>query len=79
MTLKTFAVEHARRWPDGVIAALHPGTVDTELSKPFSSRVVPEKLFTPDVSAAHLLRVIDGLSAADSGGFFAWDGSPIPY
>ena len=79
MTLKTLAIEHARRWPDSVIATLHPGTVDTELSKPFSSRVVPDKLFTPEISAIPLLRVIDRLDAADSGGFFAWDGTPIPY
>lgn len=78
-TLKTLAIEHARRWPDGVIAALHPGTVATDLSAPFSSRVPPEKLFTPEVAAAHLLRVIDDLAEADTGGFFAWDGKPIPF
>jgi NAD(P)-dependent dehydrogenase (short-subunit alcohol dehydrogenase family) len=79
MAIKTLAVEHARRFPESIIATLHPGTVDTALSKPFSSRVPPEKLFTPDVSANHLLRVIDQLDVADSGGFFAWDGSRIPY
>jgi len=79
MTLKTLAIEHARRYPDSVLAALHPGTVDTQLSKPFSSRVASRQLFTTDVSAGHLLRVIDRLSADDSGGFFAWDGNPIPY
>lgn len=79
MTLKTLAIEHARRWPYGVIATLHPGTVDTELSKPFSCRVTPDRLFTPVISARHLLRVIDRLDAADSGGFLAWDGTTIPY
>jgi NAD(P)-dependent dehydrogenase (short-subunit alcohol dehydrogenase family) len=79
MTLKTLAIEHARRWPDSVVAALHPGTVATGLSEPFRSRVAPEQLFTPETSASHLLRVIDGLTAADSGGCFAWDGSRIPY
>ena len=79
MTLKTVAIEHARRWPDGVIAALHPGTVATNLSQPFSSRVPPGKLFTPESAATHLLGVVDGLTPADTGGFFAWDGSPIPF
>ncbi len=79
MTMKTLAIEHARRWPDGVIAALHPGTVATGLSEPFSSRVPPGKLFTPELAAAQLLQVVDGLAPPDSGGFFAWDGSPIPY
>jgi NAD(P)-dependent dehydrogenase (short-subunit alcohol dehydrogenase family) len=79
MTLKTLAIEHARRWPESVVAALHPGTVATGLSEPFRSRVAPEQLFTPETSASHLLRVIDGLTAADSGGCYAWDGSRIPY
>jgi NAD(P)-dependent dehydrogenase (short-subunit alcohol dehydrogenase family) len=30
-------------------------------------------------SALQLLRVIDGVSAKDTGGFFAWDGQTIPY
>lgn len=79
MTMKTLAIEHARRWPDGVVASLHPGTVATGLSEPFRSRVPEDKLFTPEVAAAHLLRVIDDLTEADTGGFFAWDGSRITY
>lgn len=79
MVLKTLAVEHARRSPDSIIAALHPGTVDTGLSRPFSSRVPVHKLFSPDDAAGKLLKVIDGLNPEDSGGFFAWDGSPIPW
>ena len=78
-TMKTLAIEHARRRPDGVVASLHPGTVATNLSEPFSSRVPPAKLFKPEIAAAHLLRVIDGLTETDSGGFFAWDGSSIPF
>jgi len=79
MTMKTLAIEHARRWPDGVVASLHPGTVATGLSEPFRSRVPAEKLFTPEIAAAHLLGVIDGLGPDDTGGFLAWDGSRITY
>ena len=79
MVLKTLSIEHARRWPESIIAALHPGTVDTALSQPFSSRVPEHKLFSPDDSARRLLRVIDSLDIEDSGGFFAWDGSSIPW
>ena len=78
-TMKTLAIEHARRRPDGVVASLHPGTVATNLSELFSSGVPPAKLFTPEIAAAHLLRVIDGLTEANTGGFFAWDGAPIDY
>ena len=79
MTMKTIAIEHARRWPDGVVASLHPGTVATGLSEPFRSRVPADKLFTPEVAAAHLLGVVDGLTPDDTGGFFAWDDSRITY
>ncbi|QBX37002.1 SDR family NAD(P)-dependent oxidoreductase [Brevundimonas sp. S30B] len=78
MILKTLAVEAARTHPQTIVCGLHPGTVDTELSQPFQRGVAPGKLFTPEVSAAHLLKVIYGLTPADSGGVFAWDGSRIP-
>jgi NAD(P)-dependent dehydrogenase (short-subunit alcohol dehydrogenase family) len=78
MILKTLAVELARTHPQAVVAGLHPGTVDTGLSKPFQRGVKPEKLFTPEQSAAHLLQVLDGLQPADSGGVFAWDGARVP-
>lgn len=78
MLLKTFAIELARRAPAAVCIGLHPGTVDTDLSKPFQANVTPGKLFTPAQSAEHLLRVIDRVTPADSGHVFAWDGSRVP-
>jgi len=78
MILKTLAVELARTHPQAVVAGLHPGTVDTDLSKPFQRGVTLETLFTPEQSAAHLLAVLDGLQPADSGGVFAWDGARVP-
>jgi len=79
MLLKTLSIEHARQWPESVVAGLHPGTVDTGLSKPYTSRTPSKQLFTADTSATHLLRVIDGLSPEDTGGVFAWDGKRIDY
>jgi NAD(P)-dependent dehydrogenase (short-subunit alcohol dehydrogenase family) len=78
MLLRNFSIELKRRAPEAVCIGLHPGTVDTALSKPFQGGVAPAKLFSPEVSAAHLLRVIDRVGTADSGRVFAWDGSPIP-
>ncbi|TRW18345.1 SDR family NAD(P)-dependent oxidoreductase [Glacieibacterium frigidum] len=75
--VRTMAIEHARRCPLGVCVALHPGTVDTGLSAPFQRGV--RELFTPAVAAGHLLTVLDGLQPADTGGFFAWDGSAIAF
>lgn len=78
MLMKTIAIETARTRPHAIIVTLHPGTVDTGMSKPFQGNVDPGKLFTADAAAGHLLSVIAPLSPADSGGHFAWDGTRIP-
>ncbi|MFQ3595177.1 MAG: SDR family NAD(P)-dependent oxidoreductase [Sphingomonadaceae bacterium] len=77
--VKTLSIELRRKNPQAIAVALHPGTVDTGMSRPFQRNVKPEKLFSPERAAAHLWQVIDGLKAEDSGGFFAWDGQPIPW
>ena len=77
--IRTLAVEQTRSRPDSICVALHPGTVDTALSQPFQSGTPAEKLFTPERSARALLGVIDGLTPADTGGFFAWDGQAIDW
>jgi NAD(P)-dependent dehydrogenase (short-subunit alcohol dehydrogenase family) len=77
--LRTLSIELARRNPQAFCVGLHPGTVDTGLSKPFQGNVPGGKLFTPAYSAARLLEVLDGLSEGDSGALFAWDGARIPY
>ena len=79
MLVKTLSIEQARRRPESVVIALHPGTVDTGLSKPFQGNVPPERLFTPETSATRLLEVINSIGAKDTGGFFAWDGQLIPF
>jgi len=60
-----------------VIIGLHPGTVDTGLSKPFQRNVAPNKLFAREYSAQCLLNVIDDVTVDDSGYCFAWDGKRI--
>jgi NAD(P)-dependent dehydrogenase (short-subunit alcohol dehydrogenase family) len=77
--VRTMAVELARSHPLAFAVTLHPGTVDTPLSAPFQRGVSPEKLFGAAFSAERLLAVLDGLGSQDSGGFFAWDGQPIPF
>ncbi len=76
MLVKTLAIELTRSRPDALCVALHPGTVNTGLSKPFQ-RGVPD-LFTPERSARAMLDVLARLSPEDSGGCFAWDGNRIP-
>jgi NAD(P)-dependent dehydrogenase (short-subunit alcohol dehydrogenase family) len=79
MMIKTLSLELARRNPSALCVALHPGTVDGGLSKPFQRGVAPGKLFSPEYAAGALLTVLDRLTPSDSGQFFAWDGSRIPF
>ena len=79
MLVKNLALELARTHPHAMAVTLHPGTVDTGLSAPFQRGVAAEKLFTPAFSAQALLGVLDGLTPADSGGLFAWDGAQVPF
>ncbi|MEN3972992.1 SDR family NAD(P)-dependent oxidoreductase [Sphingomicrobium sp. XHP0235] len=76
--VRTLSIELARTHPEGVVAALHPGTVDTRLSEPFQANVPEDKLFSPAQSAAHLLDVLQGLGPQDSGGHFDWQGASVP-
>lgn len=79
MFTKTMAIELGRASAKLCVVALHPGTVNTDLSRPFQRNVPAKQLVSPEHSASKLLATIDGLRPADSGGFFAYDGSPIPW
>lgn len=79
MLIRTLAIEHRRSNPLGVCVALHPGTVDTPLSAPFQRNVRPGALRSAETSAISLLSVLDSLGPDDTGGFYAWDGEPIPW
>jgi NAD(P)-dependent dehydrogenase (short-subunit alcohol dehydrogenase family) len=79
MFVKTLSLESLRKYPKLAIVSLHPGTVETSLSEPFTARYDPNKLFTVTRSVKELSSVIAGLSSSDTGGFFAWDGQAIPY
>jgi NAD(P)-dependent dehydrogenase (short-subunit alcohol dehydrogenase family) len=75
--IRTLSVEQRRRNDRSIVVGLHPGTVDTALSKPFGGTVAPGQLFTPDRAAVQLLDVLDGLRPPDSGKLWAWDGEEI--
>ncbi|NJD32329.1 MAG: SDR family NAD(P)-dependent oxidoreductase [Gammaproteobacteria bacterium] len=79
MFTKTLAIEWSRARRNVVCVALHPGTTDTGLSRPFQGNVPPDKLFRPERTVRQLLDVIDRLKPADTGRFYAWDGSEIPW
>ena len=79
MALKSLSIEWQRSLPNCAVAALHPGTTDTALSEPFQANVATEKLFSPAQTAEYLLAVIDKLQPEESGRFWSWDGSELPW
>jgi len=79
MCIKTLALEWRRTLPNVAVAALHPGTTDTALSKPFQHNVPPEQLFTREQSVDFLLKVLDDLKPAQTGRFLAFDGEQLPW
>mgnify|MGYP001819159427 FL=1 len=79
MCIRTLAIEWRRTLPHVVVAALHPGTTDTTLSQPFQKNVPREQLFTPAYSVGRMLEVLDKLTPADSGKFWAFDGELLPW
>jgi NAD(P)-dependent dehydrogenase (short-subunit alcohol dehydrogenase family) len=76
---KTLSIELGRRAKHCAVIALHPGTVQTDLSAPFQKYVPDSQLFPVDRAARQLLHIVDGVSALDTGRFYAWDGSDIPW
>ena len=75
--MRTAAMELARTRKQAICVALHPGTVDTDLSRPFTK--VGLDLQTPAQAAARLLAVIGGLTPAHSGLLFDHHGAQIPF
>jgi NAD(P)-dependent dehydrogenase (short-subunit alcohol dehydrogenase family) len=59
--------------------ALHPGTTDTDLSKPFQGNVQDGRLFPVDFTVGRLLDVIDSMQEEHSGGFYDWAGKALPF
>jgi len=74
--VRTAAIEIARSHPQAVVVALHPGTVDTQLSAKFNRN---HEVFAPSQAAVQLLAVVDGLDASQTGSFLAYDGSVIEW
>jgi NAD(P)-dependent dehydrogenase (short-subunit alcohol dehydrogenase family) len=79
MVLKNLSIEAQRRYKQMIILGLHPGTVDSALSKPFQGNVKESKLFTPQYSAEKLLSVIENATVENTGDIIAWDGERIEY
>jgi len=75
--VRTAAIELRRSRPHALCVALHPGTVDTPLSAPFSKTALNVR--PPAEAARELLAVLDRLSPDATGGFFDYRGEALPW
>ena len=75
--VRTAAIELSRTHRESICVALHPGTVASGLSDPFTKSGL--EIQTSDVAAARLIKVLASLTPAETGRFFDHHGAPIPY
>ncbi|SCX19787.1 C signal [Agrobacterium sp. DSM 25558] len=74
--VRTASIEYARTHPEIVLTAIHPGTVRTNLSRPYAGG---HRTVSPDEAAASILTTLNALGPETSGSFIAYDGSAIPW
>jgi len=77
MLLKTAAIEYARRAKNVKLISFHPGTTETELSRPFRHSVKKENLFSPDYVAEHLVKIMNNQEIDGELSFIDWENKPI--
>lgn len=77
--LRTASIELKRLNPASTVLAIHPGTTDTRLSRPFQANVAPGKLFEPAFAAQCILDQVAHHGPEHSGTFWAWDGQPVDW
>ncbi len=78
MQIKNLAIECQRTHPNQIILGLHPGTVDSNLSKPFQKNLPPShQIFDPALASEQILKQIEQATPQHSGKLLAWDGEII--
>ncbi|MFT4572134.1 MAG: NAD(P)-dependent dehydrogenase (short-subunit alcohol dehydrogenase family) [Hyphomicrobiaceae bacterium] len=76
MIIKTASIELTRNQRNSVIVAVHPGTVTSNLSRPFKGETLGREAKT---AAQEILALLERLTPADSGRFFAYNGDEIEW
>ncbi|XP_037128609.1 C-factor [Syngnathus acus] len=79
MATKNLSIELGRNRPKVVCVSLHPGTLDTDLSKPYHRNVPEGKLFSTERSVEYLMGIIEVLDVEKTGNAYSWDGTQLPW
>ena len=78
MMIKNLSIELRRKYKNIIVCVMHPGTVDSKLSKPYSG-FVKHEIFAPSKSAIMLKKVINELSLKHSGKIYDYAFQEIAY
>ncbi len=81
MAIKNISLEFSRINKNSITIAIHPGTTETELSKPFMEQAKKRyKIHSAKESAKNIISVLESTSPEISNGeFYSWDGTQIPW
>lgn len=74
--IHTSAIEMTRRNKASICVALHPGTVDTALTRKY---VGSHPSVTPQEAAQNLIAVMQKMTPDHTGGFYDWKGVQVPW
>jgi NAD(P)-dependent dehydrogenase (short-subunit alcohol dehydrogenase family) len=75
--VKTASVEMTRRNKQSICVAIHPGTVATKLSEPFSKTGLNVR--SAETAASEILEVIQNLQPLETGSFVDYQGNKLPW
>ena len=76
--IKTFDLHLQQTNSQAICVGIHPGTVRTNLSKPFWPSVAKGNLMEPDISAKRIVQVIEKLDRSGRGKVWDWCGKEVP-
>ena len=79
MLIKTLSIELSYSNKNAICVGLHPGTVDTQLSKPFTQKIKNKKVFTKEEAAEYLIKALNNIDHNDTGNIIDWRGEAVPY
>ena len=74
--IKTSSIEQKRLNKNLIMISVHPGTVNTKLSRPFIGK---RKVQTPSEAATKIINLLEKLTLEDSGLFFDYNNNIIPF
>ncbi|KAI9507700.1 NAD-P-binding protein [Russula earlei] len=76
--IKTFDWQLQQGNSRAMCVGIHPGTVKTDLSKPFWNNVAKGSLFEPDFAAERIIETVEQLGLDTRGRVWDWSGKEVP-